>query len=377
MEFPSMINATVFGSTTSSVQWKAVTSASSSGAPAVFQPSGGAADKVSVSKLGQALSGVAADAFKHLDSKARGALENLVNSGQISADDAVLGLRSMATSATFSRYGRERPRDQDDVQRLAASESLLDKQRGLNDRMGAAREAFGQAFAGLQKAQERGELSMDQVREGLRPAQEAFDSQLAAINEERSTLDGASSLEAGYEKTVKGFNAAMAPMISESGFTEAFSEKANAAAQKLQQLGFGAKVFGNAFKDFAATVDIPGIGRAAGAVAPPAEPEAPAAEASAPAGTPVETVLTAAKATGPKPDSPAAKTAKPAADPRNAQQAAAMLKSALEGGGKRTTGLFGSVSDNGGDASDSVLNSLVESLKAGAGKDKADAASSS
>ena len=137
-------------------QWKPQVTASNSG---VFQATGTAKDSVSVSKLGQALSGVAADAFKHLDSKARGVLENLVNSGRISADDAVLGLRSMATQATFSRYGRERPRDHEDEQRLASSNSLLDKQRALNDRMGAAREAFGQAFSGLQEAQERGDAA--------------------------------------------------------------------------------------------------------------------------------------------------------------------------------------------------------------------------
>lgn len=352
-------------SSSGSTQWKPQVTASNSG---VFQATGTAKDSVSVSKLGQALSGVAADAFKHLDSKARGVLETLVNSGRISAEDAVLGLRSMATQATFNRYGRERPRDQEDEQRLASSNSLLDKQRALNERMGAAREAFGQAFSGLQEAQERGELSMEQVREGLRPTQEAFDAQLATIETEQAALGKASSLEAGYKKTVNGFNAAMESMISEDGFTEAFSEKANGAAQKLQQLGFDAKVFGNAFQNFAATVDIPGIGSKAGAAAPKEEPAAPPAAApSAPAAMagvePAESVRTA-----PAEDASAAKPA--AADRGNAQAALFMLQSAMASGAEKSGsgGIFGALSGGSADAGNAAADSLLEVLKSGAGK---------
>ncbi len=368
-----MINATVFGSTTSSVQWKAVTTSTSGSAPAVFKPSGGSADSVSVSKLGQALSGVAADAFKHLDAKARGALEGLVNTGQISADDAVLGLRSLATTAAFSRYTQERPKDDEDKQRLVANETAWKNFQASSVKQGNARAEFGRAFADLQAKQERGEISMEDFQKNIAPAQKKFDDDLASIHMDAADLTN----DGGFSKTFKGFETAMSSLKTDNGFLALSDESGNAAQQKLAALKFDSSVFGNAFKDFAATVDIPGIGRAAGAAAPPAEPQEPVAEASAPAATPVDTVLTAAKATEPKPDSPAAKTAKPAADPSNAQQAAAMLKSALEGGGKKTTGLFDSVSDKGGDASDSVLNSLVESLKAGAGKDKTDAASSS
>ncbi|MBK1842960.1 hypothetical protein JHL17_36775 [Azospirillum sp. YIM B02556] len=322
---------------------------------------------MSVSKLGQALSGVAADAFKHLDSKARGALENLVNSGQISADDAVLGLRSMATQATFSRYSRERPRDQEDDQRLAASGSMLDKQRGLNDRMGAAREAFGQAFSNLQKAQESGELSMDQVREGLRPAQEEFDAQMAAIGNEQAALGKASSLEAGYEKTVKGFNAAMGSMISEDGFTEAYSEKANGAAQKLQQLGFDAKVFGNAFQNFAATVDIPGIGSKAGAAAPKEEPAAaPAAAPAAPAAAVGAEAADPVQATAAE-DSGAGKPA--AVDRGNAQAALSMLRAAASGTQKSgSDGILGALAGAADGTADTAASGLLDALKSGAGK---------
>ena len=360
-------------SSSGSVQWKTQSTASSAG---VFQATGAAKDSVSVSKLGQALSGVAADALKHLDSKARGALENLVSSGRISAEDAVLGLRAMATNATATRYGRERPRDQEDAERLTASESMLDKQRALNERMGAAREAFGQAFAGLQKAQEHGELTMEQVQEGLRPAQEKFDAELAAINEERAAISGASSLEAGFAKTVKGFNSAMASMISEDGFTEAFSDKGNAAAQKLQELGFNKQVFGNAFENFAATVDIPGVGRKAGAK-PPEDP--PAAAPSAAPATVAAGSTAAAPSTAPATASAQdTVAAKPKDDPGNAQAALSMLQSALASGAQKTgnAGVLGSLSGEHAGTRDALSNGLLEALKAGPNKGKTDGATS-
>ncbi|MBK4723432.1 hypothetical protein JJL56_31775 [Azospirillum sp. YIM DDC1] len=333
-----------------------------------------------MSKLGQALSGVAADAFNNLDSKARGALENLVSSGRISAEDAVLGLRAMATNATATRYGRERPRDQEDAERLTASGSMLDKQRALNERMGAAREAFGQAFAGLQKAQERGELSMEQMQEGLRPAQEKFDAELAAINEERAAISGSSSLEVGFAKNVKGFNSAMASMISEDGFTEAFSEKGNAAAQKLQELGFNKQVYGNAFENFAATVDIPGVGRKAGAKAPEDPPAAATPPAAPEASTTVAASNTAAapataQATASAQDTGAAK---PKDDPGNAQAALSMLQSALASGTQKTgnAGVLGSLSGEHAGTRDALSSGLLEALKAGSGKGKTDGTTS-
>ena len=360
-------------SSSGAVQWKSQGTASSAG---VFQAAGPAKDSVSVSKLGQALSGVAADAFKHLDSKARGALETLVTSGRISAEDAVLGLRAMATNATFTRYGRERPRDQEDAERLTASDSLLDKQRALNDRMGAAREAFGQAFAGLQKAQERGELSMEQVRDGLRPAQEAYDAELAAINEERAAIGEASSLEAGFAKTVKGFNAAMAPMMSGDGFTEAFSEKGNAAAQKLQELGFNKQVFGNAFERFAAAVDIPGVGRKVGASAP-AEPQQAASSPAAAHSPATADVTSATGATPGQPDTVTSAQDSPgklAGDPGNAQAALSMLQSALAPGAQKSGsgGILGALSEEHVKTRDALANGLLNALKSGAGKAKAD-----
>jgi len=375
-----MINATVFGSTASSVQWKAVTTSSSGSASSLFKPSGGSTDSVSVSKLGQALSGVAADAFKHLDPKARGTLENLVNSGQISADDAVEGLRSLATKATFGRYTRERPKDDQDRQMLSAKESAWNNLQSSGARMGEAREVYTKTLANLQASQERGEISMEDMRTKLEPAQKKFDETLTSIRASSGEADGDNSVlfnTDGFGKNVRGFEAAMASQSSEDGFTSPYSEKGNAAEQKLAALGFSAQVFGNAFKNFAATVDIPGIGRAAGAGA--AEPGPQAAEDSAPAATPAETVLTAASTTT-VPDSTPTSTSKTAAksatDPGNAQQAAAMLAAALEGGEKKTAGILDALSDKGNDASDTVLASLVQSLKTGTGQGESETAQS-
>jgi len=375
-----MINATAFGSTASSVQWKAVTTSSSGGASSLFKPSGGSTDSVSVSKLGQALSGVAADAFKHLDPKARGTLENLVKSGQISADDAVEGLRSLATKATFGRYTRERSQDDQDRQMQSAKESAWNNLQTSGARMGAAREEFGKTFADLQASQERGEISMEDMQAKLEPAQKKLDETLTSIRASSGEADGGNSVlfnADGFGKNVKGFEAAMASQSSKDGFTSPYSEKGNAAEQKLAALGFNAQVFGNAFKNFAATVDIPGIGRAAGAAA--AEPKPQAAEASAPAATPAETVLTAASATAAPESAPTSTSktaAKSATDPGNAQQAAAMLAAALEGGEKKTTGILDALSDKGNDASDTVLASLVQSLKTSTGQGKSDTAQS-
>lgn len=352
-------------SSSGSTQWKLQVTASNSG---VFQATGTAKDSVSVSKLGQALSGVAADAFKHLDSKARGVLENLVNSGRISADDAVLGLRSMATQATFNRYGRERPRDQEDIERLAASEAHHDKSMELGKRMQTALHDNNEANKASMEAFGRGELTTEQFQETMRPVEEKFKAAMAGIDKERAALGEAPSLEYGYQKTVKGFNAAMESMISEDGFTEAFSEKANGAAQKLQQLGFDAKVFGNAFQNFAATVDIPGIGSKAGVAAPKEEPAAPPAAApSAPvamAGAePAESVRTA-----PAEDASAAKPA--ATDRGNAQAALSMLQSAMASGAEKSGSgeILGALSGGSADAGNAAADSLLEALKSGAGK---------
>lgn len=330
----------------------------------------GRTDAVSVSKLGQALNGVAADVFKQLDPKARGVLEGLVNSGKISAEDAVTGLKSFATKATFNRYVAERPRDEEDKQRLADSEAAWQKLQAYGSRMSGARSEFGRKFQELQEAEQRGEISMDEMSERLKPVQDAFKSELAATRDaygkptdQTAILSDAS----GFTKNVQGFKSALASMGPDHGFADLYAPEVEAAEQKLQELGFDAKVFGDAFKAFAGTVDIPGIGRKS---APPeteraAPAPAPAMASNAAAEAPA---VTAKPAPASPPPQEAAGT--PASgDPGNAQAALSMLQSALASSASTSrTGILGSVAGDAGDAQNTVTNGLLEALKAGAGK---------
>ncbi|CAO3453986.1 hypothetical protein [Azospirillum argentinense] len=234
------------------------------------------ADAVSVSKLGQALSGVAADVFKQLDSKARGMLEGLVNAGKISADDAVTGLKSLATKATFNRYVSERPRDEEDKQRLADSEAAWQKLQAYGSRMSGALSEVGRKTQEIQEAHQRGEISMDEMNERLKPVQDAFKSDIAATRgaygrptDQTAILSDAS----GFTKNMQGFKSALASMGADTGFADLYAPDGEAAEQKLQELGFDRTVFGNAFQKFAETVDIPGIEPKSAAPSPPPVPE--------------------------------------------------------------------------------------------------------
>ena len=331
----------------------------------------GNTDAVSVSKLGQALNGAAADVFKQLDSKARGMLEGLVNSGKISAEDAVTGLTSLATKATFNRYVAERPRDEEDKQRLADSEAAWQKLQAYGSRMSGALSEVRRKTQDIQEAQQRGEISMEEMSERLKPVQDAFKSEIAATRDaygkptdQTAILSDAS----GFTKNMQGFKSALASMGSDNGFADLYAPEGEAAEQKLQELGFDRNVFGNAFQKFAETVDIPGIGP---------KSEAPKADGAAPAPTPaVESDMAAetpAATSKPTAASPAAQetAVKPASDdPGNAQAALSMLQSALaSGASKGGTGILGAVAGNAGDAAqNTVASGLLEALKAGAGK---------
>ncbi|UKJ76064.1 hypothetical protein H1Q64_13940 (plasmid) [Azospirillum brasilense] len=324
---------------------------------------------MSLSKLGQALKGAAADVFKQLDSKARGMLEGLVNSGEISAEDVVTGLKSMATKATFNRYVSERPRDEEDKQRLADSEAAWQKLQAYGSRMSGVLSEVGRKTQEIQEAQQRGEISTDEMNERLKPVRDAFKGEIAATRgaygkptDQTAILSDAS----GFTKNMQGFKSALASMGEDAGFAELYAPDGEAAEQKLQELGFDRTVFGNAFQKFAETVDIPGIGPKSAApkadgVAPPL---APAAESKIATETPVVTN----KPTAESP--PPSDTSKPASnDPGNAQAALSMLQSALgSGASKGGTGVLGAVAGNANEGQNTVASGLLEALKAGAGK---------
>lgn len=351
--------------------WKPIQSGTGpSGHPVSNVSGSGSTDAVSLSKLGQALNGAAADVFKQLDSKARGMLEGLVNSGKISAEDVVTGLKSLATKATFNRYVSERPRDEEDKQRLADSEAAWQKLQAYGSRMSGALSEVGRKTQEIQEAQQRGEISMDEMNERLKPVQDAFKSEIAATRgaygkptDQTATLSDAS----GFTKNMQGFKSALASMGEDAGFAELYAPDGEAAEQKLQELGFDRTVFGNAFQKFAETVDIPGVGPKS--AAPKADAAAPA---SAPAAENKISTETAAVTNEPAAASPAPQetAVKPASDdPGNAQAALSMLQSALAAGAsKGGTGVLGAVTGNAGDAQNTVASGLLEALKAGAGK---------
>ena len=352
--------------------WKPVSSGSgpgNDGAAVLGALKQGQTDQVSVSKLGQALTGVAADAFNHLNGKAKGFLEKLVNSGKISADEVALGLRSAASEATFNRYVAERPQDEEDKRRLAASNAVSDRMQTYLGGLETARTAFGAARDQLHEQQAGGLLSEAGMQEQLAPLQAGFDASAQELDSQYGKADRDADLanlgdDGGFAKNVNGFNAAMAVGTDKDGFVNPTSSEGKAAGAKLFQLGFGPEMFGSAFDDFAATVDVPGIGRKSSSTtsstasqAAPSDPTEPATPASiAPAG--------AADSASSVTTSPSAGTPTTITDPGKAKAALSMLRDALEsnGAGRKAGGILVATTDEEADAG---IASLMETLKAG------------
>ncbi|MCW2243016.1 hypothetical protein [Azospirillum canadense] len=373
-----MVNSAIGSSlvTSATGYWKPATPGTSAGTSASTAIGNHVrTEAVSVSKLGQALNGAAADLFKHLDSKARGTLEGLVNSGQISADEVVTGLKSLATQATFNRYVAERPHDDEDRQKLADTEAAWQKLQAYGSRMSGALSEIGRKTSDIQEAQQHGDITMDEMAERLRPVQDAFKSQIAEAeaaygrpSDQTDVLTDAS----GFTKNVKGFQAAMSSLGPDSGFLAPFSPEGNAAEEKLQKLGFDAKVFGNALQSFAASVDIPGIGRGDGWSEPTGNAE-PTAAPTEPSETASGAATGAATTTAASPAQKPAAAATTAGNAGNAQAALSMLQSALGSSTQKaesgnTPGAFAGVAAANADLTDGLLNAL----KAGTGPTRID-----
>lgn len=269
-----MIGSATSGVGGAAAQWKALTSnggaASSAAAGNVFKSTGAKGDSVSVSPLGDALTGIASDVFSALDPKARQALEGIVKSGRMSADEVVLGLQSMATKAVFGRYTAERPQDEEDKQRQAQSDAHTEAMRNFSSVMGAAHDKLTKGMDAAQAAHERGDISLEEMQAQIRPLTEQMQAEIAPAQAEMMKTAPV-DLAAGFTKNVNGFKEAMKSMTGGDGFVPFGDEAATAAEQKLQEAGFTAAIYGDAFKTVAKSVDIPGIGRAAGA--PPLESE--------------------------------------------------------------------------------------------------------
>lgn len=330
----------LFASTSVSTtgQWKPVTTSAAGGgsAPAaeLAKSAGKPDDSLSVGKLGQALSGRAAEAFRHLDAKSRGMLEGLVNSGAIGAEDVVRGLRYHADKAAFDRYMQETP---DAVGGERAAPGSSPPKPGFSGLEQASKE-LAEKRKSAHADYESGVISYEALQERLKEA-------VGALGE------GGGDKAGGAEDTMRTFANTLGAnlqqkrqdyMAAKGG--EVYAEEDLAAAMKLGELGFHRMTFRDAFMRYAAEADVPGLGPAAGSA------KNEAAESATPAPTTPATSAPAATA-------PAA----PAADPSNARAAVSMLQSAL-GGGKTAapSAAFGGASDN-----NALLDALARSLKAG------------
>ncbi|MGF7173905.1 hypothetical protein [Azospirillum doebereinerae] len=356
-----MANNTIgsFASTATVSQWKAV-STGKNGADMAATATGAKGDVVSVSKLGQALTGAAADVFKHLDSKARDMLGGFVANGSMTADDVALGLRSLATSAAFGRFSRERPQDDQDRAGAAAQTALdnafLKKTKALDD--------LNQRVSDVTRRYEGKEISAEEMN-ALMPDVRGIS---AGINaEQKKALGGETdAIQTGLVNTGLSKNMAMFSKLSfgqsEDGLLSLDDAKGSAAAQKLSSLGFSPVNYRDALEQYASELDIPGIGRGTQPAEPAPTTATTATTSSQPAASPATT--------NPPPAATAA-VSKPAApiDPGNARAAASMLQAALDKGNEKASD---SALSNTNKAEDAALSALTQALKTGISQEKSD-----
>ncbi|MBP2295435.1 hypothetical protein [Azospirillum rugosum] len=228
-------------------------------------------DSVEVSGLAKSLTGVAGKVFASLGSKARAMLDGFVKSGQMTEKEVSLGLRSLATDAVKSRFMRERPQDEEDkawaAKGAAADKALHHKMERMEKAMqalGAERDAAHAAFE-QDKDQEAFQARM------VGPY-EQFSKETADINREEEETAGGNPLEVlgtvmshFLKKGTEQFQALDFTGLEEGdedfGLLPKNDVKGKAAADKMMDLGFIPKLYRNGLADYAADVDIPGVGR--------------------------------------------------------------------------------------------------------------------
>ncbi len=230
--------------------------------PSATTPAAAAGDTVTVSKLGKALTGMAAKAFEHLDSDSKKQLESLVESGRVSADDAVKGLRSLAKNALFNRFTTEGGHS-------AEEQQMAERMKVLREQNAAAAKAAENPdhWAALEdldrlgEAQKSGSVSQEEVSAMHRSISERLKglgkSDKLRFSEEEGSLMGAvftskanrfADLDFGEDDRE---NSATTNKIQSDDELE--------AAERLFAAGF--KLENNAMARFAADYDIPGLGK--------------------------------------------------------------------------------------------------------------------
>ena len=280
-----------------------------------------------MSKLGEALSGRAAKAFQHLDAKARGMLDGLVNSGVMKAEDVVRGLDALAAAAEKRHTMESAP---------GGNASFTGAGQGEKDALSA--------MSSLDEAFRKGQVSQEEYGRKLRENTKALD----AARQAQDVGDSASGIS---DPVLAGINDRLQQFAKERLKAQsAMAPEDRAALDKLSQFGFDSSVYKDAFARYAAGAEQPvGDSAAAPSAQAPASP-APATEA------PV-----AAKASaGPAIASPAIASQ---ADPSNSQAAISMLQSALNAGSKEAPNVL----DAGTAENDTALDVLAQALKSGKG----------
>lgn len=306
----------------------------------------GRGDTVTMSALGERLTGAAADLFSALDTKARGMLEDFVNSGKMSADEVVKGLNAIAKNAAMDSFvvnGLEKSGG-----RPGFSEAIV-KAGQVTDDMAGQRRALNDAV-------HKGDISS-----------EDYMNKVAGLTE--TAAKRRDDIMAPFAGTVGK------PIVLETGGKpiEQPSDSEQAALDKLAHLGFdklvyrdGASAYASKFRlssDQAPTLAEPPAGQGGGAASTSAQ------SASAVTVSVTSTTTTASAATAASPAS--------ALDSQVAagQAAASMLQAALDGGAKPTSSLFSPASAAAGSAGadgGGAASSLLQALKDGAAKDGED-----
>lgn len=246
-----------------------------------------AADSVSVSPLGKALTGAAAKVFKELDPKTRGKLDDLVSTGVLKAEDVVKGLRSIAKDAVEERYRKELPLNAEETRQSEAQ--------------AAHRETFNAYLAGFAAVGKEvssilhdESFSRDPIKLPNGDMESAADAEKRTKQHDEEIVEAENKVKSFEENFKKengpliearvdpqktheyraGQNLRRAGLFDDESDRDIYSPDDLAAAGKLRDLGFGPREYGEAAKKYAAGVDLSNIREV-----PPSEYPEPVQEA--------------------------------------------------------------------------------------------------
>lgn len=282
--------ATLFGSTTSAAAAVKIPAASAAAAPAEggwkavsADKAKGVTDKVEISALGKALKGVAGDVFAALGTKARGMLEGLVKSNQMTTDEVSLGLRALATNGLYQRFSKERPQDADDADLAEQGKVLSAAAQRRETRVSAAQDKM---IALIAPSRDGG--PQDPAADAARTEQvDALKAEIDdAQKEEWESVGGDPSKKMGalfgarLKRDEEAFKRADFGDTAD-GYLALDDKKGQDALKRFTDLGFKPELFKNGLNKFVANVDIPEVGKGTYTESAEYEPAAPDPEPEA------------------------------------------------------------------------------------------------